>query len=52
MTEHGHRILSNWLAEAGRPVDDGELRRLEQRHAAAQEASAAVIAGASGTVLA
>ena len=52
MTEHGHRILSNWLAEAGRPVDDRELRRLEQRHAAAQEASAAVIAGASGTVLA
>ena len=52
MTEHGHRILSNWLAEAGRPVDEKQLARLEARHAEAQAASAAVIEGASGSVLA
>jgi para-aminobenzoate synthetase component 2 len=43
MTEHGHRILANWLADAGRPVDDAQIAALEARHAAAQQASAAVI---------
>ena len=51
MTEHGHRILSNWLADAGRPVDEAQLSTLEARHAEAQEASAAVIEGAAGSVL-
>lgn len=52
MTQHGHRILSNWLAEAGRPVDERQLAVVEARHAEAQEASAAVIEGAHGSVLA
>lgn len=52
MTQHGHRILSNWLAEAGRPVDERQLTVVEARHAEAQEASAAVIDGAHGSVLA
>lgn len=51
MTEHGHRILANWLAEAGRPVNEGELERLERRHAEAQRASAAVIERAAGSVI-
>ena len=33
MTNHGHRILSNWLQDAGRPVDEVELARLAARHA-------------------
>ncbi|MFR4189609.1 MAG: anthranilate synthase component II [Corynebacterium variabile] len=52
MTQHGHRILSNWLADAGRPVDERQLSVVEARHAEAQEASAAVIEGAHGSVLA
>lgn len=51
MTQYGHRILANWLAVAGRPVDDVELERLEARHAEAQEASAAVIEGALGSMV-
>lgn len=43
MTEHGHRILANWLADAGRPVDEAEIAALEARHAEAQQASAAVL---------
>lgn len=52
MTQHGHRILSNWLADAGRPVNERQLSVVEARHAEAQEASAAVIEGAHGSVLA
>lgn len=52
MTQYGHRILANWLAEAGRPVDEAQLTRLEARHAEAQQASAAVIEGAAGSVIA
>lgn len=52
MTEYGHRILANWLAEAGRPVDEILLARLEERHAEAQAATAAVIEGATGSSVA
>lgn len=34
MTGNGHRILANWLSAAGRPVDEAELARLADRHAA------------------
>jgi para-aminobenzoate synthetase component 2 len=43
MTEHGHRILANWLAVAGRPVDEAQIAALEARHAEAQQATAAVL---------
>ena len=43
MTEHGHRILANWLAVAGRPVDESQIAALEARHAEAQQATAAVL---------
>lgn len=42
MTGNGHRILANWLADAGRPVDEAELTRLAERHAATLAGATAV----------
>lgn len=35
LTEGGHRMLANWLADCGRPCDDALVRRLENEVAAA-----------------
>lgn len=43
MTGNGHRILANWLADAGRPVDEEELGRLADRHAATLEGATAAV---------
>lgn len=43
MTGNGHRILANWLADAGRAVEEAELERLAERHAA-------TLAGATAAV--
>ncbi|MGV0870234.1 aminodeoxychorismate/anthranilate synthase component II [Corynebacterium kalidii] len=42
MTGNGHRILANWLSDAGRPVDEAELARLTERHAATLAGATAV----------
>lgn len=34
MTQYGHRMLANWLAEAGNPVDAELVGRLEEEHLA------------------
>ncbi|MGO1948013.1 MAG: anthranilate synthase component II [Mycobacteriaceae bacterium] len=45
MTNYGHRILSNWLADAGRPVDEAELTRLAARHADTLAGATAAVGG-------
>jgi para-aminobenzoate synthetase component 2 len=42
MTGNGHRILANWLSGAGRPVNEAELARLAERHAATLAGATAV----------
>ncbi|HIW92419.1 MAG TPA: aminodeoxychorismate/anthranilate synthase component II [Candidatus Corynebacterium avicola] len=44
MTGHGHRILANWLQDAGRTLDEGELTRLAARHADTLAGATAAVA--------
>ena len=34
MTQYGHRLLANWLGEAGATIDEARLSALEEAHAA------------------
>ncbi|MDN6354035.1 MAG: gamma-glutamyl-gamma-aminobutyrate hydrolase family protein, partial [Corynebacterium sp.] len=44
MTGYGHRILANWLQDAGRPVDEAELTALAARHADTLAGATAAVA--------
>jgi para-aminobenzoate synthetase component 2 len=41
LTEGGHRMLANWMAAAGHPVDAGRVAELERATTALQKAAVA-----------